>query len=74
MSTANNCDCRFKVDWEDLAPVLQSKFKDIENNIIILNNSINTINKNIQNMDQKIQDILNKIIQIENKINNYTPQ
>ena len=30
MSTAYNCECRFKVEWEDLAPSVQARFKKLE--------------------------------------------
>ena len=47
MSTAYNRECRFKVEWEDLAHSLQARFRNIENDLINVHNSINTINKNI---------------------------
>ena len=72
MSTAYNCECRFKVEWEDLAPSLQARFRNIENDLINVHNSINTINKNIQNIENNIDVIEGNIIQNENKINNLT--
>lgn len=71
MSNAN-CDYRFKVDWEDLSPSVQSRFLKIELDIIDIDNSLYTINKNIQNIQNNINNIENKIIQNENKINNLT--
>lgn len=73
MSTdANNCNCRFKVDWEDLSPLLQTRFKYIEDISLENKIQIDTINKNIQNINNNINNIENKIIDNENKINNLT--
>lgn len=68
MSTANNCDCRFKVEWEDLAPALQTRFKNVEDDLINIHSSITTINKNIQNIQNNIEIIEGNIIKNENKI------
>ena len=72
MSTAYNCECRFKVALEDLAPTLQARFKKVEDDLINIHNSINTINKNIQNIQNNIEVIEGNIIKNENKINNLT--
>lgn len=40
MSTANNCDCRFKVDWEDLSPTLQARLLKIEKDIVLIKSEI----------------------------------
>ena len=72
MATAYNCNCRFKVDWEDLSPSVQSRFRYLETSITNINSSIETINKNISNINNNINNINNKIIQNENKINNLT--
>lgn len=70
MSTANNCDCRFKVDWEDLSPTLQARLLKIEKDIVLIKSEISKINQNIQDILRKINILENRVNNNENKIIN----
>lgn len=71
MSTAYNCECRFKVEWEDLAPSLQARFKSIEE-LSNYNNIISSINSRIDSLQSQINIIQNSILDYDNKLNNIT--
>lgn len=71
MSTAYNCECRFKVEWEDLAPALQSRFKKTEESSNI-SNIISSINSKIESLQSQINIIQNSILDYDNKLNNIT--
>lgn len=71
MSTAYNCECRFKVEWEDLAPALQARFKSIEE-LSNYNNIISSINSRIDSLQSQINIIQNSILDYDNKLNNIT--
>lgn len=71
MSTAYNCECRFKVEWEDLAPSLQARFKSFEESSNY-NNIISSINSRIDSLQSQINIIQNSILDYDNKLNNIT--
>lgn len=70
MATANNCNCRFKVDWEDLAPSVQSRFIKMEEYQNEANDNFSDINSKINGIYNDISDIQNSILKHENIITN----
>lgn len=71
MSTAYNCECRFKVEWEDLAPSLQARFKSIEESSNY-SNIISSLNSKINSLQSTVNIIQNSILDYDNKLNNIT--
>lgn len=71
MSTAYNCECRFKVEWEDLSPSVQARFKSIEESSNY-NNIISSMNSRIDSLQSQINIIQNSILDYDNKLNNIT--
>lgn len=72
MSTAYNCNCRFKVDWEDVSPSIQSRFKNIEESSNYYNNIISSMNSRIDSLYNTVNIIQNSILDYDNKLNNIT--
>ena len=71
MSTAYNCDCRFKVTWEDLSPSVQARFKNIEESSNY-SNIISSLNSKINSLQSTVNIIQNSILDYDNKLNNIT--
>lgn len=71
MSIEYNCDYRFKVEWEDLSPSVQSRFKKIEEQSNT-SNIISSINSRIDSLQSQINIIQNSILDYDNKLNNIT--
>lgn len=71
MSTAYNCDCRFKVSWEDLSPSVQARFKSIEESSNY-SNIISSLNSKINSLQSTVNIIQNSILDYDNKLSNIT--
>lgn len=70
MATAYSFDYRFKVEWEDLAPSLQSRFKYPEDAVSSFQSDLANLQSQINQNKSDITDLRTKLlIDLENKIN-----
>lgn len=70
MATAYSFEYRFKVEWEDLAPSLQSRFKYPEDAVSNFQSDLANLQSQINQNKSDITDLRTKLlIDLENKIN-----